>query len=179
MLCLDNTVVPGHGISLSISNSSSPGTSSIKPNTSSGIDSSPSGSGAPALAWMNSSCHDMLSAMIRDPAEFKLLLQLLLHFLRQVIHLQEVQDEIAKICPLEIGTQTELTPSTTVVPAGSKDENSYNDAVLQPLMKALEPMVLVQDRQRTTKMVCPSMQVIQSHSPTLAKLNELFPIFHL
>mmetsp|Transcript_34645 Transcript_34645/g.76425 ORF Transcript_34645/g.76425 Transcript_34645/m.76425 type:complete len:110 (+) Transcript_34645:1032-1361(+) len=86
----------------------------------------------------------MLLAMLRDHGEFSVLLKLLEHFLQSAIALAHTPTP---------GMSTQ-TPTPTHTP---------------PLrLERMEPLVVIDDRGRRTKMVCPPVSVVERHSPSLA-----------
>lgn len=104
----------------------------------------------------------MLTTTIRDAGEFCHLLDIVRHFLEAALQYQECELHLVKTnLGNEIATQTDQNSGVVLRPSGSSKSL---------LGTSLEPMVLIKDRDRTTKMVCPPLAVIEEHSPVLYPL---------
>lgn len=93
--------------------------------------------------------YDMLTTLARDAFDFRSLLCVMIHFMQQTLSLQS-------------GSKCDDTPAATTI----NDTTNNNSE----LMYKIEPMVLIADQNRVTKMVCPALYVIEQHSTKLAAL---------
>ena len=108
----------------------------------------------------------MLTTTIRDAGEFCHLLSIVRHFLEAALQYRECELHLVKTnLGNEIATQTDKNSGIVLRPSGSSGGSSKS-----LLGTSLEPMVLIKDRDRTTKMVCPPLAVIEEHSPVLYPL---------
>lgn len=111
--------------------------------------------------------YEMLVLVVRDPAEFRSILALLRHFLEQTLACQKIFQEsvLPNVAASEISTQTESGL------AGAKVSSSSSSSVASSKVSGgLEPMVLISDQSRVTRMVCPTLSVIGTHSAALHSL---------
>jgi len=53
---------------------------------------------------------------------------------------------------------------------GSNSGKAASSMYLNPLLYKIEPMVLISDQTRITRMICPPLNVIEQHSTKLATL---------
>jgi hypothetical protein len=96
---------------------------------------------------------EMLSVIVRDPAETRGFLALVLHFLEACLAAQS-------LAPSNIGNEI----------ATQTDNKTSLPGAVRAVPGTIEPMVLIRDVSRTTKMICPSLRTIEQHSAGLHKL---------
>jgi hypothetical protein len=97
--------------------------------------------------------HDMLTAATRDHTDLRGIVRITAHFLQQALDLQDHARRVAAPSPAghEIATQTGGS-------SGSAGESVPSN---------MEPMVLIRDSNRTTRMICPSLETIEWNSAAL------------
>lgn len=100
--------------------------------------------------------YDMLTTLARDAVDFRNLLHVVIHFMEHTLTLQqEIQSDVMESNPSGIA-------------AISVNPN--------PLLYKIEPMVLISDQTRVTRMICPSLNVIEQHSARLATLVKVISL---
>ena len=105
--------------------------------------------------------YDMLTTLARDAVDFRNLLHVVIHFMEHTLTLQQ-----------------EMQVNVT----GSNTSTAATAIQLNPLLYRIEPMVLISDQTRVTRMICPPLSVIEQHSAklaTLVKVNIAFLLFYL
>eukprot|EP01032_Pedospumella_encystans_P008122 gene8122-9674_t len=93
--------------------------------------------------------YDMLTTLSRDVVDFRNLLHVVIHFMEHTLTLQQEM-------------QINVTGSNTSIAAAVMQ--------LNPLLYKIEPMVLICDQTRVTRMICPPLNIIEQHSAKLATL---------
>jgi hypothetical protein len=97
--------------------------------------------------------HDMLTAATRDHVDLRGIVRIITHFLQQALDLQDRARGAASASRVghEIATQT----------------GGISRSAAESVPSNMEPMVLIRDSSRTTRMICPSLATIERHSAAL------------
>lgn len=91
--------------------------------------------------------YDMLTTLARDAVDLRNLLHVVIHFMEHTLTLQQEM-------------QINVTGSNISNIAAATQHN--------PVLYKIEPMVLISDQTRVTRMICPPLNVIEQHSTKLA-----------
>ena len=109
---------------------------------------------------------DVLACTVRDRTQFRHILFAIKHFLTCCFEMQQISIDPAK-------------ESTS----GSCIDDSIPDEIALHLFDRIaplvEPLVLINDGSRTTKMVCPILPLIAKQSPMLAADLKVTPCYNL
>ena len=106
--------------------------------------------------------YDMLTALMRDHVELRGVLRVLVHFLETAHLMGHLAIELGSGGG---GAGHEISTQTDTIGADKSKTSAVPDR--------MEPMVLIKDVSRTTKMVCPSLKVIGQHSSVLHQLLQV------
>jgi hypothetical protein len=127
--------------------------------TANSMESHTAGGLAPApVARLQTALLDLTEIVIKDPAECRVFLNVIRHFLQSAVVLQQKMSGSSALNSAT--TQAQVQTGQSVSTGQSASDSSY--------ISFLEPMLLIDDGDRVTKMVCPSLGVVAKHSAPLA-----------
>jgi hypothetical protein len=138
--------------------------------TANSMESHTAGGLAPApVARLQTALLDLTEIVIKDPAECRVFLNVIRHFLQSAVVLQQKMSGSSALNSATTQAQVQAGQSvSTGGDSGKPAEEAERSASDSSYISFLEPMLLIDDGDRVTKMVCPSLGVVAKHSAPLA-----------